>query len=137
MGAHCLLPPILPMTDNEKHLDFFFPLRWVGRSIQWKLASVSPCFSSCLPGNRCFLLFCFFGPHPQHIEVLRVWVASELQLPAYTTATATWDPSCICDLHHSPWQCWILNAMSEARDRTCNIMVPSWICFHFTMTGIP
>ena len=51
----------------------------------------------------------------------------ELQLPAYTraTATATWDPSRVCDLHHSLRQCRILNPLSEARDRTCNLMVPS------------
>ena len=48
----------------------------------------------------------------------------ELQLPAYTTATATQDLSCICDLHHSSWQHRILNPLIEARDRTCNLMVP-------------
>ena len=42
-------------------------------------------------------------------------VESELQLPAYTTATATWDPSCICDLGRSLWQRQILNPLSEAR----------------------
>ena len=31
----------------------------------------------------------FLGPHPQHMEVPRQGVKSELQLPAYTTATAT------------------------------------------------
>ena len=31
-------------------------------------------------------------------------VPSELQLPAYTSDTATRDPSRICDLHHSSWQ---------------------------------
>ena len=46
-------------------------------------------------------------------------VESELQLPAYTTATATLDPSNICDLHHSLWQCWITNPLREARDQTC------------------
>ena len=35
----------------------------------------------------------FLGPHPQHMEVPRLGVESELQLPAYTTATATPDPS--------------------------------------------
>ena len=40
----------------------------------------------------------------------------ELQLPAYTTATATPDPGCVCDLHHSSWQCQILNPLIEARD---------------------
>ena len=28
-------------------------------------------------------------------------VQSELQLPACATATEVWDPSCICDLHHT------------------------------------
>ena len=46
-------------------------------------------------------LFCFLGPHPQHMEVPRLGVKSELQLPAYATATATSDPSCICNLRHS------------------------------------
>ena len=32
--------------------------------------------------------FSFLGPHPQHMEVPRLGVESELQLPAYTTATA-------------------------------------------------
>ena len=38
-------------------------------------------------------------------------------------------------LHHSSWQCWILNPLSKARDWTHNLMVPSWICFHCAMTG--
>ena len=42
----------------------------------------------------------------------------ELQLPAYTTATAPWDPSHICNLNHSFWQHWVLYPLSEARDRT-------------------
>ena len=40
-----------------------------------------------------FFFFVFLGPHPQHTEVPRLGVESELQLPAYPTATATWDPS--------------------------------------------
>ena len=54
-------------------------------------------------------------------------VELELQLLAYTTATATTMPdlSCICDLHCSSGQCWILNALSEARDQTCILMVTS------------
>ena len=46
---------------------------------------------------------------------------------AYATATATRDPSRVCDLHHSPWQCQILNPPGEARDRTHNLMVLSRI----------
>ena len=37
-----------------------------------------------------FFLFCFLGLHPCHMEVPRLGVKSELQLSAYTTATATW-----------------------------------------------
>ena len=36
--------------------------------------------------------FVFLGPHLQHTEVPRLGVKLELQLPAYATATATWDP---------------------------------------------
>ena len=48
-----------------------------------------------------FIYFVFLGPHLQHMEVPRLGVKSELQLQAYTTATATWNPSHIYDLHHS------------------------------------
>ena len=34
---------------------------------------------------------------------------------------------CVCNLHHSSQQCWILNLLSKARDRTHNLMVLSWI----------
>ena len=50
-----------------------------------------------------FLFFLSFLGLTRHMEVPRLGVQAELQLPAYTaaTATATWDLSCICDLHHS------------------------------------
>ena len=35
----------------------------------------------------CVCLFVFLGLHPWHMEVPRLGVKSELQLPAYTTAT--------------------------------------------------
>ena len=59
-----------------------------------------------------FLSFVFLGSHPRHREVPRLGVKSELQLPDYTTATATPDPSHICDPHHSSWQCQICNPLS-------------------------
>ena len=62
--------------------------------------------------------FFFLGLHLQHMEVPRPEVKSELQLPAYATATAMPDPSCVCDLHHSSWQPWILNPLSKAKDQT-------------------
>ena len=36
-------------------------------------------------------VFCCLGPHLQYMEVPRLGVKAELQLPAYTTATATRD----------------------------------------------
>ena len=52
------------------------------------------------------------------MEVPRLGVESELQLPAYTIATAAQDPSCVCDLHRSSRQHKILNPLIEARDGT-------------------
>jgi len=57
----------------------------------------------------------------------RPGVTSELQLPAYTTGTATPDQRFVCDLHHSSWQRWILNPLSEAREGKCVPMDTSWI----------
>ena len=84
-----------------------------------------------------FLVFVFLGPHRQHMEGSRLGVELELQLLAYTTATATLDPSRICDLHHSSRQCRILNPLSEGRDRTRNLNVPSQTRFLCAMTGTP
>ena len=35
------------------------------------------------------------------MEVPRLGVESKLQLLAYTTVTATWDPNHVCNLHHT------------------------------------
>ena len=69
------------------------------------------------------------------MKVPRLRVELDLKLPAYTTATATRDPNHVCNLHHSSRQCRILNPLSEARDRTYNLMVLSWIRFYCTMMG--
>ena len=74
-----------------------------------------------------FVFLPFLGLLLQHMEVPRLGVKSELQLLAYTTATATRDMSHICNLYHSSQQCWILNPLSKARDQTHNLMVASWI----------
>ena len=41
------------------------------------------------------------------------------------------------NLHHSSQQHQILNPLSEARDRTHNLMVLSWICSRCTTMGTP
>ena len=84
-----------------------------------------------------FLLINFLEPRPRHMEVPRLGVESELQLPAYTAATATQDPSQVCNLYHSSWQCWILNPLIETRDWIHILMNPSQVCYHWAMMGTP
>ena len=64
------------------------------------------------------------------MEVPRVGVGSEVQLPAYAIATATPDPSHICNLHCSSWQYWILNLLSMAGIEPAS----SWILVRFVTT---
>ena len=71
--------------------------------------------------------FCLLGLHLRYMEIPRLGVESDLQLLA--TATATWDPSHVCDLHHSSWQHRILNPLNEAWDQSCVLMDASQICF--------
>ena len=40
--------------------------------------------------------FGFLGLYLQHMDVPRLGVELELQLLAYTIASAMWDPSCVC-----------------------------------------
>ena len=89
-----------------------------------------PCFSF-------FFLFCLLGPHPLHMEVPRLGVESELQLLTYTTATVMQDLSRICDLQHRSWKHWILNPLSEARDRAHILVDTSWGCHRWATTGTP
>ena len=92
---------------------------------------------TCLLASYTFFFWPFLGPLPWHMEAPRLGGKSELQLPACTTATATQDPSSICNRHHSSRRCQILNPLSEVRDRICVLMVPSWICFCCATTGTP
>ena len=63
-----------------------------------------------------FFFFFFLWPHPWPMAVPR------LEVEAYTRATATRDPSCVCDLHHSSWQCRIFNPLKEVRVQTHILM---------------
>ena len=88
----------------------------------------------------CFVFLCFFvllfRASPMLLmEVPRLGVESELQLSAYPTATAMQDPSRVYGPHHSSWQRQILDPLSEAGDRTRNLMVPSQIRFHCATMG--
>ena len=86
------------------------------RGLSWQMKSASGhSFFDCL-----FLFF--FRAAPALAcggSQTRCQITSELQLPAYTTATATPDPSHVCDLHRSSRQRRILNPLSQARGQTC------------------
>ena len=95
------------------------------------------------PGNHCpsigvgtcfffffFFFFYLFRAARKTYEVSRLGVESELQLLAYTTATAMPDPSHVCNLHHSSWQQGILNPLSEATDGTRVFMDTSRFHYH-------
>ena len=68
-----------------------------------------PLFKSTAQVMAFVFVFVFFffllWWHLQHMEVSQaLGVKSDLQLPAYATATATRELSCLCDLHHSSRQ---------------------------------
>ena len=56
------------------------------------------------------------------MEVPKLGVQLELQLPTYTTATAMPDRSCVCYLHHSSRQHRIFNPLREAMDQILNLV---------------
>ena len=74
-----------------------------------------------------FFVFCLFWATPA------AYGGSQARGPIGTIATSlpTADPSRICDLHHSSQQRQILNPLSEARDRTCNLRFVN----HWATTG--
>ena len=76
--------------------------------------------------------FWFFGGvgHTCGIWKFPGWGELELQLWAYTTATAKPHLSYICNLYCSLHQCQILNPLSGARDQTCILMDTSQVHYH-------
>ena len=80
-----------------------------------------------------FFFFLLLGLHLQHMEVPRLRVKSERQLPACSTAIAMQDSGCICNLYCS----WIPSALSKARDRTHILMDASQVQFCCATTGTP
>ena len=88
-----------------------------------------------LPGMRfifffIIITFSFLGSHLPQTASLRLGVELELQLSAYTTAIATQDLQCVCDLYHILQQIQIPNPLSKARYQTCILMDTSQVCCH-------
>ena len=129
--------PVSVQPDNQTH--------WPRRIVTEDLGQIKPC-SWATPQNHVWLwiVFCFLGffllfratPTAHRGSRARVPLG-ELQLQATVTATAMPDPSHICNLLHSSWPHQILNPLSEAREWTCNVMVPSQICFLCATMGTP
>ena len=69
------------------------------------------------------LVLLFLAPHLKHLEVSRLEVKLEVQLPAFTTVTSIWDPSRFCDLHHSSWHHWIPYSQLLSHNGNCSIFV--------------
>ena len=83
-----------------------------------------------------FYLFLFFRAAPMayggsHARGLIRATAAGLRYSHNTRSESR-----VCDLYHSSRQHQILNPLSEARGRTCNLMVPSRTCFHCAMTEL-
>ena len=123
---------------NLKYVNKLNQPPWTERSASnhnWVFHSLK-CFSF-LSRNIFFFFFVFLGPHLQHMEIPRLGVKLELQLLAYATATATRDPSRVCDLQHSSWQHQILNPLRKARDQTFVLLEANQIRFHWAIMRTP
>ena len=80
-----------------------------------------------------FYFICFLGLHPWYMEVPRLGVKSELQLPSLHHSHSHMG----FDLHHSSWQCRIPHPLSKARDWTHIVMDTTQFHFHCAMMRTP
>ena len=81
--------------------------------------------------------FTFFRAQVQHIEVPRLGVELELQLLAYPTATAMWDPSLISNLHHSLWNAGSLTHWARPGIKPASSWRLSQVRYCWGTTGTP
>ena len=71
------------------------------------------------------------------MEVPRLGVKSELQLPFYTTATAMQDLSQVYNLSTAHHNARSLNPLSKIRDLACILTNTSRVCYLWATTGTP
>ena len=84
-------------------------------------------YFNCHHLREAFSVFFFLWIYLRHMEVPSLGVELELQLLAYTTATATPDLSRICDLHCSLQQCQMLNPLSKAGIEPASSQILCWV----------
>ena len=69
--------------------------------------------------NQKTLFFFFFAPMAYGRSPGRGQIrAAGLHHSHSNTRSRPWDPGCFCNLHHSSWQCQILNPLSRAWAQT-------------------
>ena len=69
------------------------------------------------------LLFCFLGPHLQHMEFPRLVVVIE----AAGASLSKTGSECVCGLYHSSLRHQIPDPLRKAKDQTCILMDSSQI----------
>ena len=117
-----LLTTFLPFLIHSVHLNLLVLSRWFK---MWLVVFYLKRYKYHVPLSQFF--FFFLGPHLWHMEVSRLGVKSELQMPAYTTATKMLDLSHVCNLQHSSQQFQILKPLSEAKYQTHILMDTSQV----------
>ena len=118
------------MIDRSISYWFYFWRTLDGRPKYLKLtlgAYLECCFLLCKACSAFSLFFFFFfglflGLPLGHMEVPRLEVKSQPQLPVQATATVSQDLSHVCDLHHHSHQCRNLNSLRKVRDQTHVLM---------------
>ena len=115
----------------------FFACRWSAIPASFVEKTILSQWNFLWPFQSELFIFFFLGLNSRHLEVPRVGVELELQLPVYATATAAYDLSLICDLHHNSQQGQILIhwRMFEARHQTLIPMTISQVHFCWVTTG--
>ena len=129
-----IIPNFFLKIFNGKEVQFFYWV-WFRNSQEsdtkfwsWKLISRRKLPSDLYISLFSFLFFFFlFTATPVAYGSSQARGQIGAAAEAYVTVTATLDPSCICNLHHSLCQLQILNTLSKARDQT-HILTETIFC---------
>ena len=124
--------PAFPKSKDLRTKCFFFPSEFYMKLIWWQNLTCHGIYK-----NLYFFSFFFRFLGATHAAYGDSQARGRIRAGATATATAIQDSSSVSDLHHSSWQHRILNPLSEARDWTLNLTVPSQIHFHCAMTATP
>ena len=125
--------PALRIKQNVTHIPLIMPNRW-NESARF----YSQVVATAIKNSEYFFFLSFFKGC-----TLGIWRFSGYGANQSCSRQPTPQPqqhgiqAMSATQHHSLWQHWILNPLSKARDRTCNLMVTNWIHFSCTITETP